>query len=284
MAWVIERVAGPYSGEADGPVWDGEALLFSLVTESRILRYHPDAGRVVEYRKYTNNTRGLALAPEGGLFGCQGSARRVGRFNVDGTLSMLADRLDGRLHNQPYDLAVDRTGRIWFTDPEPPLRMMEPPVDHASVLRLDHVGGGAWVLKRMTLDTEFPMAIAFSKDERSLYVADNPRGGRKLSELRVYPLQSDDTLGQSSVLHSWDGFAVTGMCVTSRGNIVACLDGGKDGESAAVVVMSDTGIILEQFSFGPSKPTNCAFGGPGLKTLYVTSADGCLYKVRNFKL
>ena len=284
MELEIERVAGPYSGEADGPVWDGEALLFSLVTESRILRYHPEAGHTAEYRKYTNNTRGLALDKEGRLFGCQGSGRRVARFNGDGTLSMLADRFDGRLHNQPYDLAIDRTGRIWFTDPEPPLRTMEPPVDHASVLRLDHVGGGAWAIKRMTLDTMFPMAIAFSTDERSLYVTDNPRGGQKRSELRAYPVQSDDTLGQCSVLYSWDGPVVRGLCVTSSGNIVACLDGGKDGESAAVLVLSDTGTLLEQFSFSPSKPTNCAFGGPELRTLYITSADGCLYKVPNFAL
>jgi gluconolactonase len=284
VEWMIEKVAGPYSGEADGPVWDGEAILFSLVTESRILRYHPASANVVECRKYTNSTRGLALDAKGRLFGCQTLARRVGRFNGDGTLSMLADRLDGSLHNQPYDLAIDSTGRIWFTDPERPLRMMEPPIDHASVLRLEEVGGGAWVLKRMTLDTVFPMAIALSKDERSLYVADNPRGGDRPSALRVYPLQSDDTLGQSSILHSWAGYGVRGMCVTPLGNIVVCLEGGKDRASAAVAVMSDKGSILEIHPFGLSEPTNCTFGGPDLDTLYITSADGCLYRVPNFKL
>jgi gluconolactonase len=285
MEWAIEKVVGPHSGEADGPVWDGEAILFSLVTESRILRYHPDTGRLVEFRKYTNNTRGLALDAQGRLFGCQSTARRVARFNANGTLSMLADRLDGRLHNQPYDLAIDGTGRIWFTDPERAQRFMEPPVDHASVLRLDPVGDGAWTIKRMTFDTDFPMAIAFSRDQRSLYAANNPRDESKRSELRVYPLQSDDSLGQPAILQSFQaGCGVRGMCVTSHGNLVLCLAGARDGGSPAVAVLSPTGETLERHSFGTNEPTNATLGDRDLTTLYLTSADGCLYRVRNFGL
>ena len=280
MEWTFERVVGPYSGEAHGLVWDGEAILFSLVTENRILRYHPGTKRVAELRKYTCGTRGLAFDAEGYLYGCQSSARRIARFNPDGSVCMLADRLDGRLHNQPYNLAVDRIGRIWFTDPEPALRMMEPPVDHASVLRLERHGSGAWMIKRMTYDTLFPTAIAFSKDQRSVFVADNPSDDSKPSELRTYALRPDDSLGPPAVMQSFPaGGGVNGMCVTSDGSLVLCLGAGR---SSILAVLSSIGDVVSWHPFGPGEPINCAIGGKDMTTLYITSSDGCLYRVENF--
>lgn len=283
MAWDIEHVAGPYEGPADGPVWDGEALLFALVVESRIVRYHPATGRVAEHRRYTGNTTGLAFGRDGRLYGCQTSGQRVVRFDVDGSMSMLAERLDGRLHNQPDDLAVDAAGRIWFTDPAPapgsgwvpaPI-VMEPPVDHASVLRLERDDDGAWRIRRMTFDTVFPTGIALSHDEQTLYVAENPDDGARRSELRAYPIVADGTLGSPTILESFEaGSGVQGMCLDADGDLVACL-------GSAIAVFSPTGELLEHQPFGPARPTNCAFGDPGLDALYVTAEDGRLCRIAN---
>lgn len=283
MDWAVEKVAGPYAGEAHGLIWDGEAILFSLVAASRIMRYHPGTGRVAEYRKYTCGTRGLAFDLEGRLYGCQSSARRIVRFNGDGSTSMLADRIERRLHNQPYNLAIDRSGRIWFTDPEPAARVMEPPVDHASVLRLEHDAEGKWVLRRMTFDTTFPVGVALSPDQRSIYVSDNPRDGAENSELRSYALLPDDSLAPPQLMQSFPaGCGVKGMCLDAAGNVVACLGAEKDGGTAAVAVLSPDGRILRRYPFGPGEPTNCAFGDRELTTLYMTSSDGCLYRAERF--
>jgi gluconolactonase len=263
----LEQVAGPYAGPADGPVWDGEALLFTLVAESRIMRYHPGTGRVVEHRKYTNNTVGLALAGANVLYGCESAGCRIVRFNADGSTSMLADRLDGRLHNQPDDLVVDSDGRIWFTDPLPATFVLAPPVDHSSVLRLERDPDGRWRLQRMTFDTAFPTAIALSSDGRTLYVGENADA----AELRAYPVGGDGTLGSPAVLRSFDaGDGVQGMCIDPDGNIVACVGAG-------VGVFSPSGEQLDRHEIGEARTTNCAFGGSGLATLYVTTDDGSLY-------
>lgn len=283
MAWDVEQVAGPYTGPVDGPVWDGEAVLFTLVVESRIMRYHPATGRVAEHRRYTGNTTGLASDRHGGLYGCQTSGQRVVRFNVDGSMSMLADRLDGRLHNQPDDLVVDAAGRIWFTDPAPvpgtgwvpaPI-VMEPPVEHASVLRLERETDEEWRIQRMTFDTVFPTGIALSRDEQTLYVAENPDDGAVPSELRAYPVLAVGTLGAPLVLATFEGGAgVQGMCLDAEGNLVACL-------GTAIAVFSPSGELLERQPFAPAGATNCAFGGRGLATLFVTAEDGALYGIEN---
>ena len=158
--WQFELVAGPFKGATEGPVWDGKALLFSVPAENRILRYDPQSGAVADFRKYTNRTRGLAFSAEGLLYGCQSGSRRVVRFNSDGSTSPLAYTLDGHFHNHPYDLTVDRKGRIWFTDPYDPIPAPGPqlhgPLDHASVLLLDRRLDRSWSIRRMTYDTVLP--------------------------------------------------------------------------------------------------------------------------------
>ena len=69
MDWDFELVAGPYGGTSEGPVWDGEAMLFTDIPNSRIMRYNPDSGEVTEYRTNTNGTNGLMFDAEGRLFG-----------------------------------------------------------------------------------------------------------------------------------------------------------------------------------------------------------------------
>src|SRR5207249_7034603 len=117
----FEIVAGPYGGMTDGPVWDGQGVLFSNMKDEVIMRYDPASGNASVFRPYWIRVKGLALDEEGTLYGCQSGSRRIVRFNKDGSASPVRARLDGELHNCPDDLAIDRQGRIWFSDPYDPL-------------------------------------------------------------------------------------------------------------------------------------------------------------------
>ena len=150
MSWNFELVAGPFGSTTEGPVWDGEALLFTNIPANRILRYDPKTGETSEYFTGTNRTNGLCFDAQGNLYGCQSGGRRIVRFEKDGaTITSLPHLLDGKNHNNPNDLAVDKQGRIWFTDPFND-SAGDQELDHMSVLRLDPSASDQWELKRVT--------------------------------------------------------------------------------------------------------------------------------------
>jgi gluconolactonase len=285
MDWNFELVAGPYGGLADGPVWDGEGVLFCLVEESRILRYVPGTGEITEFRKYAARTRALAFDAEGHLYGCQSGARRIARYNPDGSTTPMGARLDGLFHNYPDDLAVDRQGRIWFSDPIDPIAIggqSYPDLEHASVLRLERPVGGKSELRRMTFDTAAPRGVCISPDGQTLYVAESstePDGAR---ELRAYPIRADGMLDPYSVVHNFGaGPGADGLCRDSKGNLLACTGEPTNESDAEVSVIAPDGQVLESHSSPAGRITNCVFGDAGLTSLYVTTAQGHLYRVAN---
>jgi gluconolactonase len=286
----FEKVAGPFQGAAGGLAWDGSGMLFSAIAEGRILRYDPATGKTSAVRKYTNRTNGLAFGPDGALYGCQESSRRVIRFADDGSSATTGFLLDGSYHNQPNNLAIDSKGRIWFSDPHSELRasgpQIFPPLPHASVLRLELDSfRKLWSLRRMSYDTAAPRALALSPDETILYVAetDNSPLGRR--ELRAYPILPDDTLGPFTVLHTFgrdhrgEHRGIEGMCTDGEGNVVACSGWRKSGPGPLVCVHSPSGTILESHPLPSDQPMNCAFGDADL---YVTTAGGELLRARDF--
>ena len=296
MTWDFQRVAGPYGSPTDGPVWDGDALLFTQLTfpfnaaNNRILQYNPFTGDVTDFRRWTNRTCGLAFSRSGILYGAQSGGRRLVRFNADGGTSPLAHKLDGVYHNQPKDLVVDSQGRIWFCDPHGDLReAMNPQIhdklDHASVLRLEAPTLDA-PITRITYDTDSPMALLLSADEATLYVAETGEAPGGSRELRAYPILDNVALGPYRLLHSFGGDSggrgrihrgIYGMCLDREGNVVAAAGGGEAGPGPMVYVITSKGRILESQPL-PEAPTNCAFGGPESNDLYVTTTDGSLFR------
>ncbi len=287
MSWEFELVAGPYGGTAEGPAWDGQALLFTNIPNSRIMRYEPQTGECTEYRTGTNGSNGLMFDAEGRLYGCSSGGRCIVRFEPDGTTTTLPHMLDGKRHNRPNDLAIDRKGRIWFTDPAGQMPAEDRELDHTSVLRLDPdpQAEGGWILKRMTYDTSAPNGILFSQDERTLYVVQSDYQG--VRDLRAYPLQDDDTLGSFTVLHAFgEDFqgvhrGLDGMCLDTEGNIIACGGWRQAGPGPMIYIFAPSGRVLETHPVPADRPTNCTFGDAGLDTLYVTTGGGHLFRVRN---
>ncbi len=297
MPWDFQRVAGPYGSPTDGPVWDGQALLFTQLTfpfnaaNNRILRFNPATGETNDFRRWTNRTCGLALSRSGELYGAQSAGRRLVRFNANGTTSPLAHKLGGIYHNQPRDLVVDSRDRIWFCDPHGDLRQaMNPQIhdklDHASVLRLEAPTLDA-PITRITHDTDAPMALALSPDETTLYVAETSEEPGGTRELRAYPILESGAVGPYRLLHTLgedggrgrDGVhrGIYGICLDEEGNLVAVGGGENAGPGPMAWVMTPEGRILSSHHL-PETPTNCAFGGNDGRDLYVTTVDGSLYR------
>lgn len=264
-------------------------MLFSALAEGRILRFDPHSREVSVFRAYTNRTNGIAYAPDGALYGCQELSRRVVRFVEDGSTAPTASLLEGRYHNQPNNLAIDSRGNIWFSDPWSELRASGPqifsPLEHASVLRLElDAVRRLWSLRRMTYDTCAPRAVALSPDESTLYVAETDNGPRGRRELRAYPIRPDGTLGAYALLHTFgrdyrgEHRGIEGLCIDREGNIVACAGWKKIGPGSLVYVFSSSGAVRESHPFPADEPMNCAFGGKDLRTLYVTTAGGELWR------
>lgn len=292
MAWEFERVGDSFEDILDGPAWDGEGLLFCKVLKSEILRYDGKSGKISPFRRFSARTSGLAFGPNGQLYGAQGGARRVVWYKHDGTTAYLNARLAGERHNHPHDLVVDGKGRIWFSDPYSELRTRGPQIypllDHCSILRLDYESPPReWVVRRMTHDTVEPRGLAFSPDERILYVADSSSSPGGPREIKAYPVNSDGMLSQPIVLHTFGADyrgphrGAAGMCVDSEGNLLVTAGSRKSGAGPMVYLFAPSGQIIESHLVPADAPTNCSFGGAELSTLFVTTEDGKLFQVKN---
>jgi len=280
MSWDFERIAGPFSDLTEGPAWDGEALLFTDIPNSRIMRYDPGSGGCEVFRAGTNGANGLMFDRDGGLYACEGGGRRMVRYHEDGRTTVLADRFEGKRLNSPNDLAFDARGRLWFTDPRYIGGTDDLELDHQSVFRLDPATDGAWRIHRVTYDTTKPNGLLISPDQRWLYVAHSEYGEDKKRELRAYPINDDGTVGAYEVRHNfYPHRGIDGMCLDTDGNIIAAAGWQESGPGPMIYVFAPNGRVLETHPFPVDRPTNCTFGDSDLKTLYVT-ASGCLYRVR----
>lgn len=168
-----------YSGcrWAEGPVWfnDANQLLWSDIPNQRILRWTPEGG-VSVYRQPSNFTNGHTRDRRGRLISCEHGTRRVTRTEVDGSITVLADRFEGRRLNSPNDVVVKSDGTIWFTDPTYGIMSdyegyhADPEQPTRNVYRLDPETGE---LSAVVTDFTQPNGLAFSPDEKILYVADS---------------------------------------------------------------------------------------------------------------
>jgi gluconolactonase len=280
MSWQFELVAGPF-GLTEGPAWDGEALLFTNIPNSRILRYSPVTGQCTEFRTGTNGANGLIFDKGGQLYACEGDGRRMVRYEPDGTTTVLADSFEDHRLNSPNDLAFDAEGRLWFTDPRYGDFRNDMELDHESVFRLDPQPDGRWTIKRMTYDTTRPNGLLISSDQKILYVAQSEYGENKKRELRAYPILDNDTLGGYTVLHNfYPHRGIDGMCLDVDGNIIATAGWQASGPGPMIYIFTPNGRVLETHPLPADRPTNCTFGDEELQTLYVTTGEGYLFRAR----
>jgi gluconolactonase len=291
MAWKFELLLKPETEQniTEGPVWDGEHIYFTQIRKNRILRYDPKTDAIEEWRTGTNRTNGLAFDENGRLFGCCSGGRSIVRFDPDGKTVVIADRIGGKRLNTPNDLAIDRKGRIWFTNPinEGNWDKTEiPELEDRSVLRADPQPDGSYTETRVVFDETQPNGILVSKDQRTLYVAESGSERGIPRQLRAYPIREDGSLGPYDALFTWGEDArgvhrgIDGRCLDAEGNIMATAGYYVAGSGPMIYVFSPTGRVLETHPVAAPRPTNCCFGGPDMTTLFVTSTNGHFFKAK----
>jgi len=241
------------------------------------------------WREGTNRTNGLCFDAHGRLFGCCSGGRSILRFDPDGRNVTIADRLDGKKLSTPNDLAIDRKGRIWFTNPVNDGnwdKTEKEELDHRSVLRADPQADGSYTVTRVTFDTTQPNGILVSRDQRTLYVAESSYTRGIDRELRAYPIKDDGSLGTCDVLFTWGEDArglhrgIDGMCLDAEGNIIATAGWEVSGPGPMLYVFSPQGRVLETHPVAANRPTNVCFGGPDMTTVFVTSTNGHFFKAQ----
>lgn len=280
----LEKLAGGFEF-LEGPVWvpDGGYLLFSDPNANNVYRWTPDgqvsvwrtksgyAGAdIANYRQPGSN--GLTLDAQGRVTMDQHGNRRVVRIERNGTVTPLAERYQGRRLNSPNDLVYKSDGSLYFTDP--PFGLPKAFGDPAKETPFS--GVYRWKDGEVTLltkDLAGPNGIAFSPDERFLYV-DNWDPAKKV--IMRYPVTADGTLGPGEVFfditrsvpgdEAWDGIKVD-----SRGNVFAA---GPEG----VYILDDAGKHLGTV-VPPEHVANFAWGDADFQTLYLTASTG-LYRIR----
>jgi gluconolactonase len=290
--WTFETLDPAYGAVTEGPAWDGSGLLYTRIQQSRIMRYDPVSGACTIFRENTNCANGLTFDAKGRLYGCEGGAaidaRRVVRYESDGSVTVLADRYEGKRLNIPNDVVVDPDGCVWFTDPYYEgaagpwsFDRANRELDHDSVYRLDPQPGGDYSITRVTFDTTRPNGLLFSLDYKTLYVAQSGREPAEARQLRAYPVKTSKTLGAAEILHDFgEHRGIDGMRLDTEGNIIATAGWELGGPGPMIYVFSSGGRVLEMHPVPCRRPTNCAFGGPDLTTLYVTTIEGFLFRTR----
>jgi gluconolactonase len=279
----LERVAHGFEF-TEGPVWVPEgALLFSSPNTNAIYRWSPQ-GTVTVFRSKSGYTgadigryhqpgsNGLTLDPEGRLTICQHGNRRIVRVEPHGDLTVLADSYEGKRLNSPNDLVYRSDGTLYFTDP--PFGLPGVFADPAKELAFSGIfrvrADRAIFLESDEL--EGPNGLAFSPDERYLYVG-NWDLERKV--IMRYAVARDGSLSGGEVFYDMTGApgedALDGLKVDQAGNVYACGPGG-------VWVLSASGEVLGLLEL-PENAHNLAWGDEDARTLYVTALTS-IYRIR----
>ena len=259
----VEKLAGSF-GFTEGPVWIPERgeLLFSDTPNDRIVRWMPlkTGPELGTFRLPSGRSNGLVLDREGRLIACEHGTRRVSRTGNDGTVVTLADRFEGRRLNSPNDAVVKSDGSVYFTDPPYGVRDTDRELSFQGVYRIAPDGK----LSLLVRDFVKPNGLAFSPDERTLYVADTDA-----SLIRAFDVAKNGSLrgGRVFAAIEWPD----GMKVDREGNVYCAGAGG-------VWIFDSTGRkygVIEM----PEAPANCGFGGSDGRILFVTARTG-LYRIR----
>ncbi|MBL4893119.1 MAG: SMP-30/gluconolactonase/LRE family protein [Rhizobiaceae bacterium] len=255
---------------SEGPVWfaAGRYLVWSDIPNNRQMRWDRTDGSVSVFRETSNNSNGNTIDAQGRMVSCEHFSRRVTRTEFDGSITVIADKFDGKRLNSPNDVVVKSDGSIWFTDPDYGIlgdyegARSEGEIGACYVYRADP---DTAEVTAVATDFVKPNGLAFSADEKHLFIADT--GGTHLkngpTHIRKVAVNSDGkTLGESKLFAEssnglFDGFRLDtdGRIWSSAGDGVHCLN--PDGELIGKIHI-------------PELVSNVCFGEPRLNRLFIT--------------
>jgi len=261
---------------AEGPVWfaDLNCLIWSDIPNQRMLRWAPEGG-VSVFRSPSSFVNGNTRDRQGRLVSCEHGGRRVIRTEIDGSITVLADRYQGKRLNSPNDVVVRSDGSVWFSDPTYGIKSdyegyrAEPEQETRNVYRLDPETGA---LDAVVTDFGQPNGLAFSPDETKLYVADSASSHdvQAPRHIRVFDVVDGKRLTNDRIFCSLDQGLPDGFRVDVNGNVWTSAGDG-------VHCFSPDGALLGKI-FVPQTVANLTFGGPRKNRLFITATKS-LYAV-----
>jgi gluconolactonase len=255
---------------AEGPVWfpNGEYLLWSDIPSARLWQWVPELGARV-YSHASNNSNGNTRDRRGRRVACEHLTRSVVRIEPDGTRTVLADGFEGRRLNSPNDLIVASDGAVWFTDPTYGIlsdyegRRSTPEQPGCFVYRIDPTTGAVEAKIR---SMKKPNGLAFSLDERTLYVADSSLSHDANGDHHVlaFPVAPDGSLGEPRVFAVIEEGVPDGFRLDQFGNLWV-------SSARGVEVFAPDGTPLGILHV-PETVANLTFGGPKNNRLFITAS------------
>ena len=260
----------------EGPVHFplGRYVLFSDIPNDRIMRYDETDGSVSVFRTPCGYANGHTVDRQGRLVSCEHGGRRVSRTEHDGSITVIADSYQGKKLNSPNDVVVKSDGSIWFTDP--PYGILSDYEGHKAaqengnnVYRVDGASGAITVVAD---DFIRPNGLAFSPDEKKLYIVDSA-GGRTKGQpkhIRVFDVGDDGKLTGGKEFADCTAGRFDGMRFDSDGRLWAATDDG-------VHCLDTDGTLIGKVKI-PEICSNVVFGGAKRNMLYVTATNS-LYGV-----
>ncbi len=270
----IERIATGYRW-CEGPVYfrDLRCLIWSDVPNNRMMRWNEEDGAVSVFRQPSNYANGNTRDRQGRLVTCEHDTRRVTRTEYDGTITVLLDKHQGKPLNSPNDVVVASDGGIWFTDPgygiqgnyeSSAQRPFELPTN---VYRIDPRTGVATVVAS---DFVRPNGLAFSPDERLLYVADSGISNGGPSHIRVFDVVDLAKLKNGRIFAELQPGLADGVRTDASGN-VWCSYGWGDPKEDGVRCYAPNGDLIGKIRL-PETAANLTFGGPKKNRLFICAS------------
>jgi gluconolactonase len=262
---------------AEGPAWfpAHRTLVWSDIPNDRMLRYDETSGQVSVFRRPSQFSNGNTVDRAGRLVTCEQGTRRVTRTNHDGSITVIADRYDGRRFNSPNDVVVHSDGSVWFTDPTYGIdsdyegHRADPEIAGCNVYRVDPHSGAVSIAAD---DFVRPNGLAFSPDESRLYIADTGAshvdGGPR--HIRVFEVAADGTLRGGRVFAECTAGMFDGFRVDDAGRVWASAADGVHCYDA-------DGLLLGKVRV-PERVANLTFGGERRNRLYICATTS-LYTV-----
>jgi len=249
----VERFGGNFAF-VEGPVWvtkDGGYLLFSDIYNSETMKMsQPNQPSV--YRRFTNAGNGNTMDAQGRLYTAERDGHRISRMEPNGDVSIVAAKYEGKRFNSPNDVVVRKDGNVYFSDPASAAVLEKRELDFNGVYHVSPDGKVSLVAK-MTR----PNGVALTPDGKTLYVADT--SDRKIM---AYDLDAAGNTTNERVFISDISGSPDGLRVAANGNVYIA--------AGPILVYTPNGKLIKSISF-PEMAANCEFGGPELKTLFVTA-------------
>lgn len=266
----------------EGPAVDRDGLVyFTNVPVEKILRWDPKAKRLSVFREKSHQANGLLFDSDGNLLACEGGAGRVTRTNMQtGEITVLADEYNGFPLAAPNDLTLDDKGRIYFSSRPGGKDPSKGNVN--AVYRIDPEpnADGKYPLSQLLHwpDVHMPNGIVTSPDCRKLYLIEAHPDADHNRNIFAFDLDEAGNLSnRKTLIDFYPGRSGDGMCIDQEGNLYVAAGLHKTRKTSETLdtkpgihVISPEGELLAYAETPVDTVTNCTFGGPDLKTLYVT--------------